>query len=83
MEQNKYKKPEDSGDKYRRSLFHEMGIGGVKCESVWRGRRGGGAIGSISRRLSFSSDLVSGVNACVSVEQTRETREAFSRLQSR
>ena len=45
--------------------------------------RGGGTIGSISRRLSFSSDLVSGVNACVSVEQTRETREPFSRLQSR
>ena len=44
---------------------------------------GGGTIGSISRRLSFSSDLVSGVNACLSVEQTRETREAFSRLQSR
>ena len=43
-EQNKYKKPEDSDDKYRRSLFHEMGIGGgggVKCETVWRG----GAIG--------------------------------------
>ena len=34
-------------------------------------------------RLSFSSDLVSGVNACASDEQTRETREAFSRLQSR
>ena len=44
-EQNKYKKPEDSDDKYRRSLFHEMGNWGVKCESVWRGGGGGWAIG--------------------------------------
>ena len=49
-------------------------------------RRGGGKVWKcVGRegRLSFSSDLVSGVNARGSVEQTRETREAFSRLQSR
>ena len=49
---------------------------------------GGGGEGGVAdwgglARLSFSSDLVCGVNACASVEQTRETREAFSRLQSR
>ena len=45
---------------------------------------GGGGVGDWGRlaRLSFSSDLVCVVNACASVEQTRETREAFSRLQS-
>ena len=44
---------------------------------------GGGRLGGLAVDSSFSSDLVSGVNACVSVEQTRETREAFSHLQSR
>ena len=34
------KKPEDSDDKYRRSLFHEMGIGGYNVR-VFGGRRGG------------------------------------------
>ena len=59
------------------------GGGGVRCESMWRkcvGREGGDWGGLA--RLSFSSDLVSGVNALGSVEQTRETREALSRLQS-
>ena len=45
---------------------------------------GRGRLGWISKTLFFFRlILVRGVNARGSVEQTRETREAFSRLQSR
>ena len=44
-EQKKYKKPKDSEDKYRRSLFHEMGMGGGGGGGVGKGGGGGGGGG--------------------------------------
>ena len=74
------------------SMKWELGEGGsgefVRVRVCGCGGGGGGeSIGVRLAKLSFSSDLMSGVHACASVDrrsrQTRETGETFSRLQSR